>query len=189
MALTTLAKVKDFMGIKASETTADAILTVLVSQAGRFFLSSVGRQIEQATYTDVFDGDDGFGHTLDQQPVSDYTKITSVLIDDNPITRRTSVGDSGWILVNGRIVLAGYTFSYGVANCSISYQAGYSTVPEDVELAVNVLVADIYKMRDRSGLSSRTLPSGEMATFRPDEIPGFTKWVIDQYKRTAGVAP
>jgi hypothetical protein len=184
--LTTLAKVKSHLGIKDADTTGDALLGWMITAVSKWFYSQVQREFKTSTPTFTFDGDGGQSVTLPQQPV---TSVTSVTVDDYVIPARTVIGDDGYILDNGRVKLVGYRFDPGVANCLIVYAAGASAIPEDVEQAVIQQIAEVYRARDRAGLSSRTVPSGETVTFRPDGITYFVQSVIDTYKRVGGVAP
>ncbi len=184
--LTTTQRVKTHLGIKDADTNADALITWLVTAVSKWFLGQVGRPILAGSDTLTFDGDGDDSITLPQQPV---TGVTSVTVNDEPIPVRPGTGQAGYVLANGRVKLDGYVFLEGIANCVIVYSYGAATIPEDVEQAVVQQVAEVYRARDRAGISSRTVPSGETITFRPDQITFFVQTTIDAYKRVGGVAP
>lgn len=189
--LTTVASVKQYLGIKNTDTTADTLLTWLVTAVSKWILTQLGRDIQQTTYTEVVNGDDTQSLTLANQPVVSVLDPGGVVVNGDVIPKRVTTlpGDTGWVLLNGRLLLVGYYFVWGFGNCQITYTAGYATVPEDLAQATIHMVGEVYRGRDRHGLSSRTVPQGETLTFRPDAIPFFISYVIDSYKRVLGVAP
>lgn len=188
--LTTLVKVKQNLGIKDTDVGGDATLSWLITALSTWMLRALGRNLLQAPYTDLINGDNTFSVTLAEQPVVSVVDPNGVYIDGGAIPKRPTVLDTGWVLVNGRVHLVGYTFTRGVANVTISYTAGYATIPEDIEQAVVHFVGEVYRLPPRYGLASRgSSASGDVTSFKPADVPVYVQWVIDTYRRVAGVAP
>jgi hypothetical protein len=193
--LTNMQRVKDHLGIK--DANADAVITWLVTACSQWMLSQMSRNIKQATYRERYHGDDGDNMTLKHQPVTAIVPIaemtTGLRIDGQDIPAQAApqygVAPDGFLLYNGRIYLAGqYHFNEGKGNVEVNYTAGYASVPEDIEQATTMWVAEVFRGRDRAGLASRTVPSGESVTFRPDQVPVYVQMTIDTYKRLLGVS-
>lgn len=184
--LTTTARVKTHLGIKDTDTGADTLLGWLVTACSSWLIRQLGnRPIKSATFIEQFSGTGERGLTLAHGPV---TAVNFVKVDGDPIPVRPSVVDDGYVIDNGRIVLtAGYVFTPGVLNVEVSYIAGWSAVPEDIEQSVVLWVCELFRARDRVGLASRTVPSGETVSFKPDTIPVYVEMTLDSYRRVLGV--
>lgn len=136
------------------------------------------------------DGSRGYAVNLRNWPV---LLVSSVLIDGQLVPARPALtqGDpnnalatDGWVLVDGyRLELQGgtYEFTRGIANVTITYDAGWDSVPKDVEDAVIGLVAWRYRTRDRIGQVSKVV-GGETLAFSRDAVPPEVQLVIDLYK-------
>ncbi len=184
--LTTTARVKLFLGIKDSDAGADAVLSWLVTACSSWLIRQLGnRPIKSQAFIDKFNGEGGQSLTLAHAPV---TGVTYVKVDGVEVPARASVTGEGYVLDNGRIVLTPtYVLTPGILNVEVSYTAGWDPVPEDIEQAVVMWVAELHRARDRVGLSSRSNPSGDSLTFKPDSVPVYVSLTIDSYKRVMGV--
>ncbi len=78
MALTTRANIKSLIGI--SDTSLDALIDLLIPQADAIIKGYLHREIEQATYTEYYDGSGDKVLLLNQTPVQ---SITSVHLDSD----------------------------------------------------------------------------------------------------------
>lgn len=73
MALTTAATIKTILGV--SDTSLDAVLAVLIPQADEMIKGYLGREIEQATYTEYYSGTGSQALILNQTPVQSITSV------------------------------------------------------------------------------------------------------------------
>jgi hypothetical protein len=212
--LTTLANVKLMLGVDTGDTTSDSVLNFLITSESAFFVQQIGRDILQASYTESLDGHSdrfrtrhafspwiagflggvgsrgyGYGITLRNVPVA---SVQSVTVDGATIPAGSNPGQDtqvdGWILNGDRIELLGgsYAFTPGIKNVVITYTAGYSTVPSDVERGVIDLVVWRYRERDRVAQRSKNV-GGENVTFMVDAIPPTTQAVIDSWRKPVKV--
>lgn len=78
MALTTVALVKARLGIAATSTAQDALLTEIVAEADSTLKNYLGQNVEQATYTEYYLGNGRRELLLRQLPVM---SITSIALD------------------------------------------------------------------------------------------------------------
>lgn len=206
--LTTLANVKLWLGI--SDSSADAILSRLITTESATFRKLAGRDFASQTYVETIDGSDprirrgpspdlwtgpfpgvggigsGWAVNLTNWPV---ISVTSVVVDGDVIPAGSHSGESaqvdGWVLVDSyRIELLGasYSLTGGVQNIVITYVAGYATIPDDIDQAMCELVGYRYRERDRIGQRSKTIDGGSVA-FMTDLVPPSVQAVIDTYRR------
>jgi hypothetical protein len=129
----------------------------------------------------------GWAIDLKNWPVID---VTSVVVDGQTIPQGSNPGQStqvdGWMLVESyRIELLGatYAFTGGIQNVVITYDAGYASVPSDVDQALCELVGYRYRERDRIGQRSKSLDGGGSVSYLIDVFPPSVKAVIDSYRR------
>jgi hypothetical protein len=80
----------------------------------------------------------------------------------------------------------GWSFTEGVQNVQITYTAGYSATPFDIELAVRQMVAVNYKRRQWIDQKLQAMAQGAgTISFRDWEFPPEVKSVMDHYRRRA----
>lgn len=205
--LTTLPRVKDYLGIDKGDLSSDGILVRLISAESRWFLQQIHRDLLIQTYTETFDGNSakvrvrsyatpmspyggtsiaalGWAVNLDNYPI---TAITSVAVDGAAVPARPNLTSDGYSFLpdTGRLEMVGYDFTAGVQNITVVYSAGIyasvATVPADVEQAVSEMVGREYRKRDRLGLSTKST-AGEALTF-DNGIPASVAATIDSYRR------
>lgn len=142
----------------------DEVLTQLLVAASAQVEAFLGRDILAADYLDEFDGRGLRAHMLLNSPA---VSVSSVMINGREIEQSSGYGSSGWRL-SGRFVLVEGGFPDGNLNCSVSYRAGYETVPAAIKQAVIDSAAHQFKELDRIGVSSKTLAT-ETIAFRDAE--------------------
>jgi hypothetical protein len=77
-------------------------------------------------------------------------------------------------------------FNEGVQNVSVTYTAGFTTEPLDIEMAVRQMVAVNYKRRQWIDQRSQAMAQGAgTISFRDWEFPPEVKSVMDHYRRRA----
>lgn len=107
--LTTLAKVKIYLQIAASELSQDARLTQLISSQSGQFKSAVRRDILYRRYVETRDGNGNPGIEPRQYPLQ---SVESIVVDGNtipaqPLTVAGSAPQYGFVFANDRIEIAG----------------------------------------------------------------------------------
>lgn len=146
-ALTTVADVKELLGITSS--TYDNLIVRKINQATRAIEAYCGRRFALTTYTD-----EGYNATrtdniiLRQRPVTTVTSLelrdTGLNIDDfDTVDTEQYFIDSNAGILNLKFGAWG---SYG--QYQVTYQAGYTTIPEDLAEACASLAAYYFNTRD-----------------------------------------
>lgn len=174
--LTTLAAVKAYAGVVGSAD--DASLQSLITAYSAYVQQWMNRQILTASYTNTFSGKNNTAQMLPQYPV---TAVSAVTVDGVAIPARTTPTGMGYFFDDDSVVLSGYTFSKGRSNVSISYTAGYATVPAEIAQAVNELVGLRYALKDKQGWSSKTL-AGETVSLITGDMPSSVKTILGNWK-------
>lgn len=71
-------------------------------------------------------------------------------------------------------------FPRGTRNIFVDYQAGYSTMPEDLKMAVKIIIQMIYQRREESGFGTTSLSiSGGFGTSFENEIPWEARNILE----------
>ncbi|MEA5032310.1 MAG: hypothetical protein VB025_09200 [Sphaerochaeta sp.] len=162
----------------------ESVYTVLISAASRACLRYLGRDIHLREVTQFIDGNGHDRFVLDEAPV---VSITSLSIDRervfatalDPVAYRVD-GPTGIVTLYQGVVLP------DVLDCvKVVYQAGYVTIPEDIEAAC---VDTIQMMKRRlagssAGVSSRSMPDGGTETLETTAPTDFAKLLLGQYRR------
>lgn len=187
--LTTLAEVKEYLGI--TTTTTDSLLSRLISASSAYMQSWMSRTIAQQTYNETRNGLGGNVMVLINQPI---ISVASVIVNGINIVARPPLGPGastgygfGFNFDDTRIFLSGgATFCKGFANVNVTYDAGFATVPPDLDQACVEMVGDWFKYRDRIGKLSEGI-EGQTISFARDQIPPRVLGVLATYKRVAPV--
>jgi hypothetical protein len=75
-------------------------------------------------------------------------------------------------------------FPRGTRNIFIDYSAGYVTIPEDLKLAIKIIVKYIYQRKDEEGFGARSQSAGGISFTNEGEIPWEAKQILDiKYKK------
>jgi hypothetical protein len=185
--LTTLANVKEWLPIPTSTTSSDALLTLLITQVSDDFMRATLRpDLLQADYTEVQEYDGGRRFTTYHWPINE---ITSLSIGGITVTASPDKVQSGYYVDEDidperiyEVYLIGQTLPDGGA-IEISYSAGYTTTPPDIESAVIEWIAYRYRGIPNTGLSRRRSTEGENIDVIEVDAPPTTKAVIERYRR------
>jgi len=164
-ALTTLARVKQHLGI--ADSSKDALLSDVIAGVSARMQAEMGRTItERAIVGELHDGPRGDTLYLDEYPVDSATVVLNLngtLVDSTTYAVEEYLG--GLVAVDEGEAGA---WERGRLNYSVDYTAGYATVPEDLALAATrqaAFVALEALNRDRLGSRSTVLDSGGSSEF------------------------
>jgi len=142
--LTTRANVKEFIDGK-TDTNDDALIDNLIVRMSKEIKTFCRWEIVDDDRTEYYDGDGTDTLLLDQLEVN---SIASLYDDsDRAFGSSTEITSSDYIFTasskmakQGILKLDGLNFTEGVQNIKITYNAGYATIPPDVEEACILLV-------------------------------------------------
>ena len=169
---TTLAKVRAHLGLKSGDT--DAVLRTLITAASAWMKTYLNRAILEATYTQTFDGNNQRKLFLPEYPV---TQVTSVAIGTRVLE------SSEWVLSGNSVALLnGARFPAEYGNVQVVWNAGYPSVPADLDQACIEMVAWRFKERSRIGQSSVNV-NGEQITFQTEDAPANVKTLMRNWRK------
>lgn len=183
-ALTTLANVKEALGITGN--TEDALLTNLINRATDIIERYCNRRFAETTYTnEEVNGMGSYILNLKHYPITSLTAVERRTGDFASPNWDALENDMYKMLDDeGQIYYAG-GFTEGVRNYRVSYVAGYSTIPTDLEQACIMLISYIKNQTKTSGMKSETL--GEYSYTKDDDLNATIKnlgldEVLDMYR-------
>ncbi|GAB7388993.1 hypothetical protein BSNK01_28310 [Bacillaceae bacterium] len=171
MALTSLDKAKRYLKIESNEH--DELIQDLITAASTAIETYTSRIFVQKSYTELYDGKGLNYLVLRQAPI---VSVSEVKIDDQTLPAE----DYAFYAETGVLRRKTGFWPEGVQNIEVSYTAGYSTVPPDVEQAVILLVAAWFKT-DISDFSNLINEAGGIV--RPEAFPSRVRALLDPYRR------
>jgi hypothetical protein len=174
--LCALADVKAYLGIAPGTTSTDAVLTTLVTNVSAAIESYCNRAFASQDYAEQRNGTGGNRLFLAHGPV---TAVASVSVDGQAIPPAVGTG-IGYLFDEATVYLRGYTFCRGVQNVSVTYTAGYASVPGDVAQACIEWVAYHYAKRDRIDKASETLGTQQTISYSQADMPAGVKTALKQ---------
>ena len=122
----------------------------------------------------------GYGDFLSSEIISFYGK--SCLDGDIAYVEIPSESLTDFIM-NANTGEIRHTFPSGFQNIFISYTAGYSTVPTDLQMAVKLLVQYIYSKVQEDNLGNEYYSLGDVKKALTNEFPIEVKKILMGYKR------
>jgi hypothetical protein len=195
--LCVLADLKAWLNIQT--TAEDALLQNLITRGSLQMLRWMSRDhIVATSYTENRDGNDALFILPRNFPL---IAVTTVMVNGVSIPASTDQVSSGFVFDSRKIMLRGgstafyslgpyssqysYRFTRGFQNVQLVYQAGYATVPADLQQAAIEGFAYVYRRRAHIGEDSASA-SGQVAIgFSKDMLPGSVVLTLEQYKRRA----
>jgi len=182
MDLTTLENVKSYMQI--TDTSSDVVLSRLISAFSEWFLNQVNRgALITSTYTEQRNGQGGDSITPIYWPIQ---SITSVTVDNVAVPASTQ-GTPGYVNDSFTIWLTGYRFRRGRGNVQLVYEAGYPTVPLDIEQAVIDQVALTLRRQPNLGTTTQNMNGITTVSFTQKDLAPGVQNVINSYKSSTVV--
>ena len=173
--LCVLADVKAFLGVTSSAT--DGVLNTLIANVSATIESFCNRTFASTVYTERRNGNDGYRLFLANGPV---TAVSSVSVDGIAIIPAPDALTSGYLADANTVYLRGYTFTRGIQNVSVSYTAGFATIPLDVAQACIELVASHFAKRERIDKASETLGTQQTISYSQADMPAAAKLALKQ---------
>jgi|ERR1044071_1695302 hypothetical protein len=192
VALISLAQAKTFLKIPNATTSEDSFLESLINNVSSLASRYCARTFVSTAFTEYYDGDGSDKLYLRNYPIVSIANLYDDLL-------RTFGADSAIDITNDVLIHAGAgivqlwnnesAFAKGKANIKIVYNAGYASIPYDLQHATLLMVLFAYKRQyqdQRIGIQSETI-GDRTTTFSNDDIPNEAQLILDRYVRR-GVA-
>ena len=178
--LTTLATVRGYLPtIDPTDIQFDDLLTRLITAVSTQFTTDSGRVLASATATETYSGLGGQRLTPKRWPI---TAVTSVYIDGELVPERPAVGEAGWVIdEETSLCFDGYWLTQGLQNVELTYTAGYTVIPADVEQACIKMVCLQFSDRNRIGQNSRAI-AGDSVNYADAPVLAYWRSVVDAYR-------
>lgn len=178
--LTSLTRVKAWLGLTASDQTDDDdLLAWLITAASTFIAKWCCRDF---TLQDYIETRDGTGTTRMPFRNMPATAVRGLLINNRPIPVGDAVSVPGYFFSPSMLMLNGFSFDPGLGNVVITYTAGLEAIPADLEQACIELVGARFREKDRIGLTSKGM-AGESTGFQQGDMPEPVRTALQSYKR------
>lgn len=178
--LTTLADVKTWCGVTVIDY--DSILEDLIDSVSWQFNSFCNRKIKARDITGYYDGDGSDTLVTPEYPIN---SITHIYVDtDRDFTSDTEVTDYVYN-DNGRIVLTDDSFTTTEQANKIEYNAGYSTIPYDLQVACKDQVKFLFRRHrdNREGVSTESNLNGNVTMTEVGEMLTTVLEVVKRYRK------
>lgn len=179
--LCSLDEVKDFYGKFGSTSKDDDLFEDIITRISTLIESYINKNVISREYTEYYDGLGVSTLVTNQSPINSvdsiYSDTTWVWGSD------TTVGESDYRIHTDKThVVFLPTLSTGIQNIKIVYNAGYTTVPEDIKQVCITEVIRIYKNRQEVDILSKSLSDGSVS-YTAKELLLQSKMVLNKYKR------
>lgn len=83
----------------------------------------------------------------------------------------------------GKIVIPGGLFPNGSRNIYVEYNAGYATVPSDIQLATMILIKNLHQKHSYEAFGVTNYSSSGISASFEQDIPLQAKQILDGYRR------
>jgi hypothetical protein len=193
-----LSDVKAWLNIATGDTTYDAMLGRLISACSMTMQAYMNRLVNQATYTDTFNGDGKTQRMVKNYPIQ---SVASVTVDGQPIPQgvapsQFTAQQPGWFFDQDTVYLFGYSFcdgygssgtygsGSGTQNCSIVYSGGLPASDPNLLALAQACIEQVslrFKERSRIGERNKSV-NGEVIGFMIGSFPADVVQLMDNLK-------
>lgn len=195
--LCVLADLKAWLNIQTSAE--DTLLQNLITRGSAQMLRWMNRDhIIATTYTENRDGSDALFLLPRNFPL---ISVTSVSVDSIAIPAAAGQVGAGFVFDARKIMLRGgstafyalgpysgqyqYRFTRGFQNVQLVYQAGYASVPADLQQAAIEGFAYVYRRRTHIGEDANSASGQITINFSREMLPPSVVATLEQYTRRA----
>lgn len=192
MSFVTLSDCKYYLSIKSATTTYDDLLNFLITKASKYIETYVGRNIEATDYIQLYSGDGENDLILDNYPVNSVS-VLSVGVDFDDKKYTTPLDATSFLIQKdpGILIQHSSVFPIGRYNIYCSYNAGYTSVPEDLKMICLDLIAKKYNdiEKGRFGISVKNIMN-ENINFIIYDLSKENQTILKKYRkppRTEGI--
>lgn len=159
----------------------DSLIQIILEGVSKQFDNYTYRTLENATAAATLDGNGKEWFFNVDYPING---VTSVVLDGVTLTATTDyiyyTSDH-----EAKFRKIGGVWTEDEQNLVITYDRGYSTIPDDLELACYYQASKIYD-RKSIGQSSRISATGDSMTFRSINLGKEVKEILDRYIHPLG---
>lgn len=186
IALITSTAMTTILGVSQGSAEATQVDSMIDSASKLALAVSLRTTLVSTSLTEYYDGDGSNLLHLRSWPI---TTVSSIYVDDStPRDWATEdLIDSDYYLVyetEGKVILDGYYFTAGNRNVKVTYTAGYSTVPYDLQQAVEDLVIFWYQRQKEKRVGVNSFNVGDKSTSYARDVPTDIMNTFKRYRDT-----
>jgi hypothetical protein len=188
--LTTLADMKEYLGIDSADTTADTTLLSIMTVMTYWMERYTGRKLKSRSNTEYYDGNGTDRVFLKNYPVTSTTSTIEVYDDLDRVygaDTKKAAGDLILYTDDGIVALDGDVFSIGLQNVKCVYTGGYGAgsalVPHDLVGAAFEFTGFLWERRTRKNWADTAVNILQGGVSILDEwAPRTVRHVLDGYR-------
>lgn len=184
-ALTTLAQAKSWLKVPTLTVTDDALIELIINAASQTIESECNRKLVAQSIVELRHGKSSNLMMLKEWPINSITELKfdlqSAFTSPETLVSPTdyTVGDDKMTLVlHSRQIPRGYN------NVRVTYNAGYSVTPSDLEMACLWICSWMYQIRKSDDIGRSAKGKGDESASWGQSAPDYVKDTIMKYKRT-----
>lgn len=159
----------------------DAIQTLITANSAGLLYEMGRTAILAANYTEVRNGNGMYAIMPYVRPI---ISVSQVQINGRITTQANGPTAFGWVNDKRLIYYRYGVFCQGIQNVSLTYRAGWETMPLDLkELCVDMVISR-YRRRGREGVEQEAFgtPGAQSIKFSKSDIPQDQMDVLDNYR-------
>lgn len=181
-ALVTRKQVKDYMRINAADNELDNLINDLIGRVSQLFQSYCGRNFVAQDYIEYYDGQGRDVLFLDNYPVN---SVASVYDDtDWEWNSEDLIESTEYKIADKRFIVFDTLLSNARQNVKVTYNAGFSSIPDDLQQACIEEVGRKIKHRTDFDEVNKTLSDGSVVYQDQNFLPQTVK-VLNKYRMKA----
>lgn len=195
MAYATLAALRLYLGLGATETSDDAKLTALLDNATGMIQAYISYDLASQSYTERRNGWNSNAIKTYNRPI---TAVTSVSVDGRAIPAAANSQAPGYLFDEFMIFFTaanpvqsvpGFNscpnfFTRGMGNVILVYTAGYASnaIPSAIEFICKSIAARMYRRTTRIGETSKSIGGQTTASYEDTQLTKEEQMILDRYK-------
>jgi hypothetical protein len=202
--LTTLADVKEWLGISPTNTANDDLLQMMITAESAYIQTWCNRILVQQTINETREGTGSGTMMFREYPVA---AVAAVYMNGTAVPPSPNVGGQpqyayGYYFTSRKLMLRGGVWCKGEGNVVLTYTAGYppNAIPADLAQAAVELSAFRYKQKDRISIGGGQSIDGQSVQFggagkdgksggNMGDMPEYVQTLIQNYKRVTHILP
>lgn len=183
-ALTTVADVKESLGISSSDSTKDNLIIRKINQATEMIEKYTGRRFKADDYTEYLDATNTDELVLSQRPINSIASISRRDSVDNENSFDAYDSEdyfftAGSVDSRAGVIEGVFNFTGGRDRIKVVYNAGYTTIPSDIAEAAATLAAFLVG-NGTSGTNVKSKTEGQRSITYFDSSQGARNNLFEQ---------
>ena len=185
--LCTIAELKQFAGIKATDESLDVQLEAYVDGASWTLRGPTKRILKAQSITEYHDGTGSNLIILRQRPVNSVTSLHSDSARTFGTGALIATTDYQVYTNGGYIVVTSAGLDAGAKVIKVIYNGGYSTIPFDLKMACIELAVYLYEKYKSHRVGLKSVSNDAGSDTYAEDMPGAVKAVIKQYSEKVAI--